>query len=197
HNDFCALTRFRFQRNRRTVLARDPARDGKAEAGTVASAARALTAEKALKYPRQLILPDADPRVVDGKSGCPIRSRYADVHFSAWVGELHRVVEEDHRQLTDERRVAFDRRFLEVVDRDLDIFLARDNLRCASSVDGDVVEENSLLLDLALARVRPREDEQAVDYPAEPPRLSLDPSQRGHVIRRVPWLLQCDFRSGA
>src|SRR6266550_1948903 len=179
------------------MFAGNPTGDGQTKSGALRPAACRLSAKKSLKNPPQLHGFDADASIGHREHGRPIDHRHPDMHVSPRIGELDGIVEDDHHQLTDERRVAFDRRLLELVDSDLDVLLPGHDACRAGGVDGDVVEEDPFLLDLPLACIGSREYEQALDDSSQSSRLDLDSAQRRDIVAGVAGLLQRDLGARA
>src|SRR5437867_6081481 len=140
---------------------------------------------------------DARSRITDLEQRMISSVGDANVHASARRRELHTVVEQNEHQLTDERAIADDRRFVEVGDGELHSFAFRERMRRVRRIERDVVEKQRLTIQRQFAGVRAREKQEVLYEPAQPLALSLDPLQRVYVLRFRAPLLQRDLRAAA
>src|SRR5258705_12308360 len=144
------------------MFSRDPACDREPKSGAFGSAARGLSTKESLEHARQILRLDSDSCILDAECRCAIQHRNAKPGDSTRIRELDGVVEKDHYELPDERCISNDGRFFEFLDGEIDALLTPDDAGGAHRIDRDIIQEEPLSFQRALARICARENEQAV-----------------------------------
>ena len=157
--------------------------------------ARGIAAVEPLEDVRELVRRNARAAVGDREKRMPLLPTDPHGDRAAGRGELHRIVEQDHHQLSQEVRVTVHRGFLELPDLERHALSVGHDPRGVGCIEHDVIKENSASLDGQLSGLGACQREQVIHDAREPVALGIDSLKRRDIARPIARLLQGDLRA--